>query len=199
MMAVMQEEKNWSESLRKGEDLALSFYFKLHAKSLVFFANRLINNSSEAEDVVADCFVKVWERRADFQTEENIKAFLYISCRNACLDYLRRIKVKTSAQQVYLNQQEEGEDTTLNHIITAEVLTILNEEISQLPENYREVFQLMYFDLKKTDEIADQLGLSVQTVRNYKARAIALLKTSMLKRGISSMGLLALVLFIEGR
>ena len=198
-MALMQEEKNWSESLRKGEDLALSFYFKLHAKSLVFFANRLINDSLEAEDIVADCFVKVWERRADFQTEENIKAFLYISCRNACLDYLRRIKVKTLAQQAYLNQQEEGENTTLNHIITAEVLTILNEEIAQLPENYREVFQLMYFDLKKTEEIAAQLGLSVQTVRNYKARAIALLKTSMLKKGISSMGLLAFVLFIEGR
>ncbi len=198
MMVAMQEEKNWAESLRNGEDLALSFYFKLHAKSLGFFANRLINDLPEAEDIVADCFVKVWERRKDFQTEENIKAFLYISCRNACLDYLRRDKVKTLAQQAYLNQQEEGEDNILNYIVTAEVLAILDEEIKLLPENYREVFKLMYFDLKKTDEIAAELGLSVQTVRNYKTRAIALLKTSMLKKGISSMGILAFLLFTEG-
>ncbi len=198
-MIVRQEGENWSAALRNDEDPALSFYFKLHAKSLVFFANRLVNDQHEAEDIVADCFVKVWERRKTFQTGENIKAFLYISCRNACLDYLRRLKVKSLAQQSYLNQREPGDDSILSNIITAEVLALLSEEITQLPDNYREVFKLMYFDLKKTDEIAAQLGLSVQTVRNYKARAIALLKTSMLKKGVSSIGVLALMFFIEGQ
>ena len=196
-MAARQEEKDWSASFRNGEDLALSFYFKLHAKSLGFFANRLVNDQLEAEDIVADCFVKLWERRASFPTEENIKAFLYISCRNACLDYLRRLKVKSLAQQAYLNQQNAQEDDILNHIVTAEVLAILNEEIAQLPDNYKQVFKLLYFDLKKTDEIANELGLSEQTVRNYKARAISLLKSAMLKRGISSMGMLAFMFFIE--
>lgn len=197
-MIIRQEGENWSAALRNDEDPALSFYFKLYAKSLVFFATRLVSDQHEAEDIVADCFVKVWERRKTFQTEENIKAFLYISCRNACLDYLRRLKVKSLAQQSYFNQREPGDDGILNNIITAEVLAILSDEITQLPDNYREVFKLMYFDLKKTDEIAVQLGLSVQTVRNYKVRAIALLKTAMLKKGVSSMGIFALMCFIEG-
>lgn len=198
-MMAWQGQTKWTESLRRGDHSALSFCFKLHARSLGFFANRLINDPLEAEDVVAECFAKLWERRRDFQTEENIKAFLYISCRNACLDYIRREKVKTLAQKAYSNKQEGTEDTILNHIITAEVLAILDEEIAMLPDNYREVFKLIYFDLKKTDEIADQLGLSEQTVRNYKIRAVNLLKTAMLKRGISSMGIVALLLFIEGR
>ncbi|WP_256003506.1 RNA polymerase sigma factor [Pedobacter deserti] len=198
-MMAWQGQKNWTESLRSGDHSALSFCFKLHARSLGFFANRLINDPLEAEDVVAECFAKLWERRRDFKTEENIKAFLYISCRNACLDVIRRAKVKTRAQKAYSDAQEGGEDTILNHMITAEVLAILDEEIEMLPDNYKDVFKLIYFDLKKTEEIADRLGLSEQTVRNYKTRAVNLLKTAMLKRGISSMGIVALLLFIESR
>lgn len=190
-MEKSQIEQQWLELFRKGDDTALSYFFKLHYKALVYFVERLIQDQLEAEDVVADCFVKTWERREDFETAANIKAFLYISCRNASLNYLKHLKVKTAAQQKYFKELEEGEESILAKIIETEVLVILNQEIEQLPQNYRDVFRLLYFDQLKTDEIAAQLGLTVQTVRNYKARAIDLLKASMLKKGISEVMMLA--------
>jgi RNA polymerase sigma-70 factor (family 1) len=194
-----QSEQYWIEAFRNGDDGSLSYFFKLHHKSLCYFAGRLIQNQLEAEDIVADCFVKLWERHQDFRTAGNIKAFLYISCRNACLNHLKQLKTRSASQQEYFAQLQNGDETILIQLIETEVLSILNEEIEHLPENYKDVFKLIYFDQKKTDEIADQLGLSVQTVRNYKSRAIDLLKTSMFKKGMSAAEILAVLMFIGNR
>jgi len=194
-----QDEQYWIEAFKKGEDGSLSYFFKLHHKSLCYFATRLVQHKLEAEDIVAECFVKLWDRHKDFQTEGNIKAFLYISCRNACLNHLKQLKTRSTAQQGYFAQLSDGEETILMEIIETEVLAILNKEIDHLPENYKEVFKLIYFDQKRTDEIAGLLGLSVQTVRNYKSRAIDLLKTSMLKKGISTAQMLAFLMFISNK
>ncbi|TCC98453.1 RNA polymerase sigma factor [Pedobacter hiemivivus] len=175
----------WNQALRNGEDIALSYFFKLHNKSLCYFALNMIHNRLDVEDIVADCFFKLWQRRKNFETAENIKAFLYISCRNACLNYLNHQKVKTAFQEDYYRYLDYTDDSVLNKIIKSEVIQALNLEIELLPENYRIVFKLLYLDGKKTDEIALDLSLSVQTVRNYKARAIELLKTAMLKKSIS--------------
>ena len=191
-----QHEQHWLELFRKGDNAALSYFFKLHYKALCYFVDRIIQNSLEAEDIVAESFVKTWERRADFPTTANIKAFLYITCRNASLNYLKHLKVKSAAQLKYYHELEQGEENILTRIIETEVLVILNQEIEHLPENYREVFKLLYFDQLKTDEIATQLGLTVQTVRNYKARAIDLLKASMLKKGISEVMMLGFLVLL---
>ncbi|TKC09150.1 RNA polymerase sigma factor [Pedobacter frigoris] len=195
-----ETEKNdqyWIDALSGADETALSHFFKQYAKSLGYFTNRLVHDKQEAEDIVATCFIKLWQRRSSFKTVDNIKAFLYLSCKNACLDYLRHVKVKTLAQERYLNQDPEAEETILYHIVKAEVLQVLNQEIEQLPNNYRQVFKLIYFENKKTDEIALELGLTPQTVRNYKTRTIELLKTAMIKRGVSSAGILALLLYLD--
>lgn len=185
------------DEFRIGNDQALAFFFDLHYKSLCYFATRLVQSDSEAEDIVSDCFFKLWQHRENFKTEPNIKAFLYISCRNACLNYLKHLKRRNSAQQLYFNQLEEGEETILYQIIETEVLQILDAEIEALPEKCKKVFKLIYLEGKKTDEIAAALNLSVKTVRNHKARAIELLKTSFLKKGMSATLSLALLLFLH--
>jgi RNA polymerase sigma-70 factor (family 1) len=183
-MEDWQDEHLWAESLRNGQHDALSHFFKLHHKALCFFANRMVQNQEEAEDIVSDCFLKVWKRRQDFETDTNIKSFLYISCRNACFDYLKHLKVKTFAQQNYFNHLTHSEDLILYTIMEAEFMEILSREIELLPEQCQKIFKLIYFQGKKTDEIAQELDLSVQTVRNHKSRAVELLKTAFLKRGM---------------
>ena len=191
------DEQYWIVAFRKGNDHALSHFFELHYRSLCYFAGRLLQDDMEAEEVVSDCFYKLWERHQDFETAQNIKAFLYISCRNACLKHLKKTKRKTAIQQEYIQQLEEGEETIFYEVIETEILTILSQEIEGLPDKCREVFKLIYLENRKTDEIAVMLGLSVQTVRNHKTRAIELLKTSFLKKGLSAAMTLAFLLFID--
>ena len=178
------------QGLNKGDEESLAHFFALHSRSLKYFALKLVLDQTEAEDIVANCFYKLWEKRAAFNSTDNIKAFLFISCRNACLNYLRGLKRKTIAQQTYFHQLEESEDTILNEIIETEFLQILHAEIGHLPEKIKEVFKLLYFEGKKTDEIAVQLNVSVKTVRNQKARAVELLKTAFLKNKLHRLGIL---------
>lgn len=194
----LKEESRWLASLARGDESALSYFFKLHQKSLGYFALRMIEDEAEAEDIVAGCFVKLWEHRIDFENADKLKSFLYVSCRNACLNHLRHLKVKSAAQDVYHQELESSSKDVLYNIVESEVLQAIHREIEMLPENYREVFKRIYFGHQKTDEIALELGINVQTVRNYKNRSVALLKAAMLKQGLSSAFTLALLL-LKGR
>lgn len=192
----MNKVKNWINALHLGDQDALNYYFNCHYKALGYFAHKLIGDTGESENLVADCFLKLWEKRDTFQNDDHVKSFLYICCRNLCLNYLRDNQRKSIKQQVYLAQLEDSEETILNTIIEAEFLSILHEEVSVLPKKCKEVFNYIYFEQKKTDEIADILKTSTQTVRNHKTRAIGLLKEAMKKRGMSGL-VLAFLFFID--
>lgn len=192
-----KDEQYWTDEFKRGNEKATAYFFDLHYKSLCYFATRLVNEQLQAEDIVSDCFLKLWQRRVNFQTAQNIKAFLYISCRNACMNYLQHLKVKTTVQEVYLKHLEDGEETILYDIIKTEILGIVSNEIDQLPPQMGKVFRLLYFEGKKTDEVAVELNLSVQTVRNQKTKAIEILKASLLKKGISAAAYLAFLFFID--
>jgi RNA polymerase sigma-70 factor (family 1) len=191
------DEFYWIEALRKGEEKALAHFFDLYYKSLCYFAGRLIQDDAEAEDIVSGCFVKLWKSERDVQTVESIKAFLYIACRNACFDHLRKLKVRTALQQDYYEQLETSDETVLAKIVKTEVLGLLEKEIEQLPEICKAVFRLFYFEQKKTTEVMAELMLNEKAVRYQKAKAIELLKTSLLKNGLKEGLYLALLLFLD--
>jgi RNA polymerase sigma-70 factor (ECF subfamily) len=58
-----------------------------------------VSSQQDGEDLVKDTFVKLWQTHADFDTPQNIKAFLYITTRNACLNFLRYLQVKESSRK----------------------------------------------------------------------------------------------------
>ena len=196
-LETIKDEHYWIEALQKGDDKALSYFFDLHYKSLCYFAGRLVQNDAEAEDIVSGCFVKLWKSERKTGTSESIKAFLYIACRNACFDYLRKLKVRTASQQEYYEQLESAEEAVLVKIVKAEVLDFLEKEICLLPDKCQEVFRLFYFEQKKTPEVMAALEMNEKAVRYQKAKAIELLKTVILKKGISKVMILALFLFLN--
>ncbi|WP_316817639.1 RNA polymerase sigma-70 factor [Pedobacter nyackensis] len=198
-MALKQEytEQYWMEAFQNGEEKALAHFFKLHSKSLAYFTNRMLEDKAEADDIVSKCFLKLWQKHEDFKTVQNIKAFLYISCRNACLDYLASLKVRTASQEKYIMHLQQGEETILYDVIQTEVLDLVNKEIEELPDKMKVIFKMLYFEGKSTTEISEELGLSIQTVRNQKTKAIAILKNSLVKKGVSNALQLAFLFFID--
>jgi RNA polymerase sigma-70 factor (family 1) len=192
-------QKQWMKLFQEGDDKALSHFFSLHHKSLSYFAGHIVNDQAAAQEIVSDCFLKLWRKHSDFQTPHNIKAFLFISCRNACFNYLRQLKIRSAAQDLYLAELESEAASDDYQIIETELLELVSREIHALPEKMREVVRLLYLHGKSTSEVAAELGLSVQTIRNQKTRAIELIKNSLLKKGVSTAVYFAFLLFIEGR
>lgn len=171
---------------RRGERMALKHLYGLHYKTLCIFAARLVMERPQAEDIVADSYVKLWMLRMNFDTLTNIRAFLYITVRNACFNYLRHAKRITAAQKEMLYLLQNESEQLQFHEIEASLLDKIYGEIESLPKQCQQVFKLFYLERLSTSEIAERMRLSRNTVQNHKIRAVKLLRTALLKRNLLS-------------
>ena len=163
-------------SFQQGEEKGFAWFFRLYYPTICFFANRLINDRLEAEDITDEAFIKLWERRGNFETAESIKNFLYLTVRNACFDLLRHQKVINVHREVIGRLNPTEDNFVLQEMIRSEVLGELYQAIEKLPAQCRKVFRLLYLEGKNYHEIASELQLSVNTIRNQKAIGIQLIK-----------------------
>ncbi|WP_353196531.1 sigma-70 family RNA polymerase sigma factor [Parapedobacter defluvii] len=174
----------WAAEFQKGNPDAFVYVFDLHYRPLCHYAGTMLDDVGEVEDVVSEVFVKLWHKANDFDNLNSIKGFLYISTKNRCLDRLKQRKRQQASLIDYSYLLDDGDDGIDLGVLEAEVLSIVYNEIERLPTKARTIFKLIFFDGFKTDEVADQLAISVKTVRNQKARAIQLLQTGLLKKGL---------------
>lgn len=183
MKAPQKLKTYWQSEFQKGNPDAFAYVFDMHYRSLCYYASSILENSDEVEDVVSEVFVKLWQRAAHFEDLSAIKSFLYIATKNLCLDRLKQQKRQQASIEGYTHTVDDLaiEDHSM---LEAEVLSIIYEEIEQLPTKARSVFKLIFFEGLTTAEVAGHLGISVKTVRNQKARAIQLLQTALLKKGL---------------
>jgi RNA polymerase sigma-70 factor (family 1) len=158
------------------EQAGLDALFKEFYDRLVYFSFRLIKDKDQAKDIVQDAFVKYWYQRETVMNNKiAIKNFLYAAVHNASLNAIRHSKVVEN----YIAAQggvEPIDQPVINAIITAEVMAGVHSAIRSLPENYRLISVMGYLDGKKNHEIADELAMSVNTVKKQKYKALELLR-----------------------
>jgi RNA polymerase sigma-70 factor (family 1) len=162
-------------ALMAGKEDALDHYFRLHFDSLTWFAFKLLGDKPTAEDVAAEAFVKLWKHRFQLSGTGSIKAWLFMSVKNSCMDQLRKLK-RIRVHQSGLKSAEVSEDSILQSMIEAETFRQILDCVDLLPPRIREVFQLFYFQGMSYEQIASLLHTSPNTVRNQRARAIEILR-----------------------
>jgi RNA polymerase sigma-70 factor (family 1) len=171
---------------KRGNTQAFKAVYDLYFPSLCFFAKRLVDNDAEGEDIAADSFIKLLNRHEFFDTLPNIKAFLYITTRNACLNYLRYMQKQANSKRDLARLQDKTDEHILSSMVHAEVLREVEHEIEQLPLRCKEIFKLIYYERKSADEIAELLNISINTVWVQRAKAIQLIRTNLIKKGLLS-------------
>lgn len=169
---------------RKGSKQSLNSIFDLLYVPLCFFAEKLIMNKEEAEEIVGDTFMKLWERRMDFESLSKIKAFVYITTKHSCLNFIKQTDRSAQKYSELAYLQAESEDYILNCIIKTEVLHQLYVAIQGLPVQCSKIAYMSFVEGMRNQEIAEKLGLSIHTVKNQKSRAIELLKVRLLDSNI---------------
>ena len=86
-------ESNILQNLNKGKESALKEVYRLFFHALCAFGTRFVKDDAVVADIVQEVFIKVWARRTDFQAIYSLRSFMYLSVRNACLNYNRdRVK-----------------------------------------------------------------------------------------------------------
>ncbi len=162
--------------LKSFDELFYQFY-----PPVLYFAMKLTGSRESAEEIVMDSFKKLWTRRESFETKSAIKAWLFITTKNACFNYLhaqkRRTEIKNEYQQVVVRMQDD-ENSGYNKL-KEHVIFRLYEEINNLPAQRRAIMKLR-LEGNTNPQIARILNISVFTVRNQIALAFKNLKVSLL-------------------
>lgn len=171
-----EQEAQLYQRLSDGDTGAFAVVHRDLKARLLFFACKLGLGWEDAQEAVSDSFVSLWNARAQLQSYEHLRKFLYVSVRNRVINSLK-------AQQRYekLLQQaapgQETEELSLNaDIIKSEMLYQLGQAMDQLPKECRRVFELAYHEERSPKEIAEILNMNPATVRSQKRRALQLIK-----------------------
>lgn len=164
-------------TINQWNDLSLQMLYRNFYKALVLYASNIVGDSVNAEDVVQETFVRMWQKRPSFATTLQVKLYLYTTTHNLAVSNLRQTGRRgTKVQLSSLNTEhmpttESGDED----FFTPEVYRRLLIMIENLSPRQREVF-LMAMEGKKNAEIAKQLNISQNTVKVLKGRAIQTLK-----------------------
>lgn len=147
--------------------------------ALYNYAFTIVNNATLAEEMIHQVFLKILERNEPVTIHTSLKAYLYRSVHNECLNHLKHQKVKQAWQADAVNNMKAPTENSSGKLQYQELEQRLRKAINELPEQCRTIFQLSRFEELKYAEIATQLGLSVKTVENQMSKALKRLRTKL--------------------
>lgn len=148
--------------------------FKLQFSALCNVANNIIKNEKASEDIVQEIFVKLWQNKQRLSEIDNIKAYLYRSVTNACIDYLKRNKNVISIGLIHIEASSPSHGESI--MIEKELEVRIEKALRQLPPKCKAIFVLSRHEGLKYKEIADYLKISAKTVENQMGIALSKLR-----------------------
>ncbi|THU32914.1 sigma-70 family RNA polymerase sigma factor [Niastella caeni] len=180
----------------QGSPHAFQTIFDSFRMRIFYFVKKLIDDRLIAEEITSDTFVKLYRLHDRFNTLNNIQAFLFITARNASLDYLKyRQRQRLNLAELQAHEEQEIDFPLFAETnIQADVLQFIYEEIEKLPQRSKTIFKLFYIEGVPVRDIANMMKISPQTVANQKHTALKLLRMKVLDRP----GLLLWLLFLAG-
>jgi len=165
--------------LRAGDRLAYTEIYNRYKFVLHTHAYKWMRDREEAMDIIHELFTILWDKRESIQFSSSLSGYLYISLRNKIFNRVSKKKFESQyidSLQEFINKG----DCITDHLVREKQLAALIEkEISALPVKMREVFELSRKSNLSHKEIAEQLGLSEQTVRKHIQHALRILKSKL--------------------
>lgn len=164
------------EAFQAGQHWAYSAVFNHYYPALCFFATRLIQDATAAQDIAQESLIKLWEKHAGFDSPFAIKSFLYITTKNSCFNFVKRTQTGEKYQKTISLLSNDSEDYVWNELTRAEVIREIHAMLNTLPNECRKIMQFSIVDGLENHEIASRLNISIHTVKNQRARAIYLMR-----------------------
>lgn len=158
---------------------AFSELFKRYHSKLVSFANCILSDYEESEDMVSEVFVRLLQKNQELQDIENFEGYLYYSVKNQCLNQLKKNKRKKRLfTQLDYQDFNTGEYTQpLQQLLTMELREKITTCVDNLPQKRKLVYKMTKDDGLKTREVAKLLDITEKTVKKHLELAVRDLRT----------------------
>lgn len=157
---------------------AFEAFFRRYRAGLVHFAAGYVKDHSDAEEIVHDMFVAVWQKRDHLQIDETLKSYMFTGVKNRCLNHIKKARLpQTDMPEDYSFTSVDA--NALQQIQAAETERKIHLLIDQLPTKCRQVFLLSRIEELSYKEIAELMDITPKTVENQIGLALKFLKQGM--------------------
>ncbi len=165
-------------NLKSGNPKAYREVFRLLYPRLKSYCMLFMEKESEAEDIIQEVFITLWEKRRFIKTDQSVESWIFVITRNRCINRLKRIRLEHSDFKVenlkvnqlqYLYQLDfiNREEESLEEMLGAS----LNRAIESLPKKMKKVLIACKIEGRKQKEVAREMGISLKMVEKYIAAA----------------------------
>lgn len=158
--------------IAQGDHLAFCILFDHYHQYVFGFGRKLTRSNNQAEEIVQDIFLKIWEGRGRLTGLDNFEAYLTRLVKNQAFSVLRRNTVRTKAAVEIALTATEQDYSMESEMEYNETVKILNEAILSLPQQQRKVYELCHQQGLKYDEVAAQMNISPDTVHYHMKLAL---------------------------
>jgi len=167
----MEEDlKLWRE-IGLGDTTAVKALHDKYYYQLYLYGKKICHNSAVLDEVVSDCFIKLWTRRNELLIDRSLKAYLFLMLRNGLIDVHRKKNILIHFEEgIFPDLPDEENQNELDHY------AFLYNALEKLPEQRRRILEMAVFESCTYVQIAEKLKISVNTVKTQMGRAYRFLK-----------------------
>jgi RNA polymerase sigma-70 factor (family 1) len=169
---ITYDEKELLLQLMQGDANAFTEIYELYKDKVFAFAFTLTKSKDTAEEAVQEVFFKLWERRAQINTELSFTAYVKKIAYHCIIDFFRKVRRDRTIRQKLQDNMLALQHTHEDELIGKELEKLYQQAIDQLPPQRKRIYTLSRDQHYSYEEIAGEMGLSKNTVRNQMADAI---------------------------
>jgi RNA polymerase sigma-70 factor (ECF subfamily) len=196
MLPPSDDDIVFLQALRQQSHTAYDRLYANFYRPLCYFAEGLIHDATAAEDMVTESLIKLLQEVPEMNSIRQLKSYLYTITRNACYDYLRANERHRHSHEEIGYLKGFDLETAERQLIRAEILQAIYAAIEGLPERNKNIVKLALLEGKNNEEIATQLRITDQTVRNRKSEGLAMLRLTLRSQyGLSPTAIIAGLLY----
>lgn len=175
------EERSLILRLIEGDEDAFCELYATYKNRLIYFAMRFLKSREYAEDVFQDVFTVVWQSRRFINPDASFSSYLYTIMRNRILNQLRNAANEEKLKESILSQALDYTEDTKREVMLNDLKSLISHALQQLTPRQREIFEMSREAQLSHKEIADKLGISVNTVQEHISISLKLIRTYLIK------------------
>ena len=167
--------------IKEGDESAFRIVFDLYSSKLYAFSYRFLKEKEPCQEVVQEVFLNLWINRAKLDTQYPIAPYLYTITRRLTLNVLRHVATSQSAmEKMWLNVKKVSNETE-EEVFLEDLSRFTEQVLSKMPKQQQLIFRMSRHQELSYDEIAEELNLSRNTVKNHLVAALKTLRTQLNK------------------